>query len=267
MAAFRTLMRLLGALLHRAAFGLIMLTAIGLTGATLAAASGLLPWLMLNISYGTEPVENAGMIAQITVTILALMLVFYLPANARVLRLENSHRKFEMGMRDIARAYHLAHAADRQGTFQMSSEFDSVRERLIYLRNHPDLGGLEPAVLEAAAQMSHISQELAETYSDDKVTRARSFLQQRQQEVESFNARITRAKSVATELKHWLHEVELEESVAASQLDRLRTELREVLPEAGTDSIAKSAHPAPRPSVEELDNLDPHIVGLPRAAE
>ena len=51
---------------------------------------------------------------------------------------------------------------------------------------HPDLGALEPEILELAAQMSRISQDLAETYSDEKVDRARTFLQQRQQEIDTF---------------------------------------------------------------------------------
>ena len=35
----------------------------------------------------------------------------------------------------------------------------------------------------------------------------------------------------STELKHWLHEIELEESVAATQLERLPEALKDVLPE------------------------------------
>ena len=84
---------------------------------------------------------------------------------------------------DITRAYGAVHAADRGDAFRFSTEFDAVRERLAYLRDHPDLSSLEPALLEVAAQMSHISKELAEVYSDERVNRARSFLEQRQYEV------------------------------------------------------------------------------------
>jgi len=66
----------------------------------------------------------------------------------------------------------------------MSSEFDAVRERLAYLRDHPDLDSLEPQVLELAAQMSHQSRELSDIYNDEKVTRAKTFLKQRQEEAE-----------------------------------------------------------------------------------
>jgi len=184
--------------------------------------------------------ENAGQIAQITLTALAVLMCFFIPTNGRIMQLETSHRRFEIGMQDIARAYVAAHGVDREGLFQLSSEFDAVRERLAYLRDHPDLGDLEPALLEVAAQMSFISKELAEVYSDEKVNRARAFLTQRQQEIEAFNTRLVKAKQVCQELRHWAHEVELEESVAASQLQRLRDDLRDVLPEFGQEDIARA---------------------------
>ena len=174
------------------------------------------------------------------------------------MQLENSHRRFSIGMNDVAQAYAAVHAADRAATFQLSSEFDAVRERLAYLRDHPDLSTLEPTLLEVAAQMSHISRELATVYSDDKIKRARDFLQQRQEEVELFNARLDQAKGISTDLKHWLHEVELEESVAAAQLDRLRAEMREILPELGMESVVRTNQAA-------LDNI---VIEMPpKAAE
>ncbi|MEP4195757.1 MAG: DNA repair protein [Aliishimia sp.] len=227
-------------LLQRAALIVFACAALALLVATILAAFGQMQWLGLDFSWNGTHVPQAGMYAQIGLTVLAVSLCFFLPTNRRIMVLENSHRQFAIGMQDIARAYAAVHAADRNGTFQMSSEFDAVRERLAYLRDHPDLSSLEPALLEVAAQMSHVSKELAEVYSDDTVTRARDFLRQRQQEVEQFNTRIDHAKSVSTELKHWLHEVELEESVAAAQLDRLRSELREVLPELGLETIVRT---------------------------
>jgi predicted nucleic acid-binding Zn-ribbon protein len=140
----------------------------------------------------------------------------------------------------------------------MSSEFDSVRERLAYLRDHPDLSTLEPALLEVAAQMSHISKELATVYADEKIERARNFLKQRQEEVNLFNSRLDQAKGITSEMKHWLHEVELEESVAAAQLDRLRAEMREIMPELGIER---------RVSADEMAR-DSRVVELPpKAAE
>ena len=107
-------------------------------------------------------IPNAGMYLQIGLTVLAVDLCFFLPSNRRIIQLENSHREYSIGMDDVSRAYGAVHAADRGDTFRISSEFDSVRERLAYLRDHPDLSSLEPAILEVAAQISHISKELAE---------------------------------------------------------------------------------------------------------
>ena len=155
-------------------------------------------------------------------------------------------------MSDVSRAYGAVHAADRGDTFRISSEFDAVRERLAYLRDHPDLSTLEPAVLEIAAQMSYVSKELAQVYSDERITRARGFLEQRQFELDQFNARLDQAKVASTEMKHWLHEIELEESVAAAQLDRLRDELKDVLPELGLVTVVRT---------------NDTVVEMPKAAE
>jgi chromosome segregation ATPase len=172
-------------------------------------------------------------------------------------------------MNDVAQAYAAVHAADRKSTFQLSSEFDSVRERLAYLRDHPDLSTLEPQVLELAAQMSHISKELATVYADEKIDRARSFLKERQKEVELFNDRLDQAKQISTEMKHWLHEVELEESVAAAQLERLRKEMAEIMPEMGTEKVVPLA-PEVEEKIDETDRttkIDNTVVDMPKAAE
>lgn len=226
---------LFGSVLHRLATIAFLIAALALALATLGAATGQMPWLELEAGFGNTRYAGAGQIAQIGLTVLAVLLCTYLPANARIIALETSHRRFTLGMQDVARAYAMAHAADREGLFRLSSEFDAVRERLVWLRSHPDLGSLEPELLEVAAQMSHVSQELADIYSEEKVSRARAFLHQRQQEIETFNARLDHAKAISRDLRHWAHEVELEESVAASQLQRLREDLRAVLPELGIE--------------------------------
>jgi hypothetical protein len=242
--------------------------AAALTTATIMAALGNWAWIDLPVEYAGAPVEDAGMYLQIFGTVLAAAICFFLPANARIMTLENSHRRFTVSMDDVARAYGAVHAADRGQTFQLSSEFDAVRERLAYLRDHPDLSTLEPAVLETAAQMSHISRELAEVYSDEKIERARGFLKQRQEEVELFNSRLDQAKAIPTEMKHWLHEIDLEESVAAAQLARLSEEMNEILPHLGRETTLRAAMTrgdAERP----LDStaLDNSVYELPKAAE
>ena len=218
-----------------------VLAALALLGATALAAAGVLPWLDMQLSFGGTVYANAGIAVQSGVTVLMVLLCFYLPTNARVMALENSHRRFHLGMSDVAQAYATAHAADRAGMFQIQSEFDAVRERLTYMREHPDLETMEPQIMEVAAQMSFISRELADIYSDDKVERARAFLKQRQQEVELFNRRIDNAKAVTRRLKQWAQDVEMEESIAVSQLDRMREDLRDILPELGYHEVADSA--------------------------
>lgn len=237
---------------QRLAVALFAIAAVAITVSTVMAALGLWAWVELPISYAGEPVEKAGMYAQIGLTFLAVGLCFFLPTNRRVMQLETSHRQFSMNMDDVSRAYGAVHAADRGEVFQMSSEFDSVRERLAYLRDHPDLSTLEPALLEVAAQMSHISRELATVYADEKIERARNFLKERQEEVNLFNSRLDQAKGITTEMKHWLHEVELEESVAAAQLDRLRAEMREIMPELGIDRMVTANDMARDSRVVEL---------------
>jgi hypothetical protein len=200
---------------------------------------------------------------QIGVTALAAALVFFLPTNARIMALETSHRRFHIGMQDVARAYQLAHAADRDGVFTLSSEFDSIRERLAFLRDHPDLAELEPSVLEVAAQMSHVSRELADLYSTRNVARARDFLIQRQQEIEEFERRISEAKAVADEIRRWAGRVEIDEAVAWSQLERLAEDLRRILPELdmpqdpAEDPGWQGTHEvAAEPSEEAWEHLD-----------
>jgi len=127
-------------------------------------------------------------------------------------------------------------------------------------------------LLEVAAQMSHISAELAQVYSDDKITRARGFLEQRQEEITLFNGRLDQAKAISTEMKQWLHEVELEESVCAAQLERLRAEMREVLPELGLERTLRTADDviAAQAAANALDEtaLDNTVIEMPpKAAE
>ena len=240
MAHLKALGYLIQFFMQRLALVVFAIAAFCALVATVMAAFGALPWIEFSLRWNGVTVPQAGMYAQICLTALAVGLCFFLPSNQRIIALENSHRQFSVGMNDVARAYAAVHAADRGQTFRISSEFDAVRERLAYLRDHPDLSALEPAVLEIAAQMSHISKELAEVYSDDRVARARNFLEQRQFELEQFNTRLDQAKIVSSELRHWHHEIELEESVAAAQMERLREELKDVLPDLGIETIVRA---------------------------
>ncbi len=221
--------------LRSLAQGAIIGIAAGLAGATAAAFAGLLPWPYLPLSWGGVPVPWAGMALQVGLTALFVVLGAFLPANARMARLERSHRSFAVGMDDVVRAYRQAHAADRAGVFALSSEFDAMRERLAQLRKHPELAHLEPELLQLAAQMSLQSRDLARVYSDEKVERARGFLKQRQEEVQTMQDRLTLARKTCDELRRWLTDVEAEERQVQVQMRRLEGDLRELLPALGYD--------------------------------
>jgi len=208
----------------------LVFVALGSLGLTLASAIGWIGWLDLEVGFGATVFTNAGMAVQIALTALLIGFCFFLPAHGRMIRLELAHRDFSMSMNDVARAYYASHAADRAGAFTLSSEFDSVRERILHLREHPDLGALEHEVLELAAQMSHQARDLAEVYSDASVDRAKLFLKQRMQEVDATRTRIEQALGTCREVRRFLDQVELEESVVESRLTMLREELDEIMP-------------------------------------
>jgi hypothetical protein len=218
----------------------LILAALAAAAATAAATFGLLPWLVLPVSFDGAEVANAGMIAQIGLTALLVLLVGFLPSNARVRRLEVTNRDFHISMADVAQAYRYVHQADREGVFQLSREFDTMRERIDWMRQHPDLAEMEHDVLQAAAQMSVESRELAETYSDEKVDRARSFLRQRQHEVEDYRQRISMAQATVGEIKRWMQAISVEEGLAEKQMERLQKDLVEV-----TDALKLTGHDRP----------------------
>lgn len=278
--AMRSLVVSTGWMMQRLMFMAVALLGLGALGYTLACSFGYAPWLEMTATFGGVDYPQTGQVVQIGLSALLLGLCVFLPANARIMALETSHRRFHIGMEDVARAYRVSHAADRQGVFKLKSEFDSVRERMAYLRDHPDLAELEPSVLEIASQMSHISRDLATTYSDSSINRARDFLIQRQQEIEDFNTRLDAAKATAAEMRVWIDKVELEEDVAKAQLDRLQSELSDILPELFSADVTPTV-PARRvanlPDISDQwdeppdfpDNDDNRIVALlaRRAAE
>jgi hypothetical protein len=216
-----------------AAISMIGLVGLVLLGFTFGSALGFLPWLEFEARFGDYTYLHAGQAVQIGVTTLFLLPFFFIPSQTRILSLEKAHRDFRISMEDVARAYHLCHSADRAGVFTMSSEFDQVRERLAFLRDHPDLPELETDILTVAAQMSQQARRLADIYSDDKVRRAKEFLAQRQHEAETQQARIVEALHVCREIRRWTQQIELEESVVASQLEQLDEQLRAALPDLG----------------------------------
>ncbi|MFD2175122.1 DNA repair protein [Rhodobacter lacus] len=175
--------------------GALLFFCAGALGLFAASALGLLPWLMLDLRLGERALPQAGAWLEGALALFALALLVYLPARRRVLALERSHRNFRISTADVAAAYRSVHAADRKGSFALSGEFDAMRERMDWMRRHPDLGALEPELLELAAQMSLQSRDLARIYSDEKVARARAFLEARQHEVDTATERLKVARA------------------------------------------------------------------------
>ena len=214
---------------------LVIAATLGLWAVSLAAGFGLLPWAQLALSFGDTALPQAGIWLQLGLCALMAVLALYLPANARMARLERSHRSFAVGVQDVAQAYRQAHAADRKGVFALSGEFESMRARLEHLRKHPDFQHLEPELLQLAAQMSHETRDLAHAYSEEKVARAKDFLRQRQHEVDAFNERLATARSLCDDLRRWSTDIKAEELQAQIQIKRLESDLREILPQLGYD--------------------------------
>jgi hypothetical protein len=246
--------------LHGVSLYVLAAAAIAALGLTVLAALGALPWLSLTLTFGDLAIPDAGLWTQVALTILLVTLAAFIPASARVLALEHSHRNFHISMHDVARAYATAHAADRAGVFRLSSEFDAVRERIDHLRRHPDMAELEAGVMTAAAQMSQQSAHLARTYSDESIARARAFLAQRQTEAAAQEERIVAALATCREIRRWAEQVELEEAMVASRLRALDEELQSVLPLLGYGFEPVDTTPAALPT-ETADN----VVALPSA--
>ena len=173
-------------------------------------------------------------------SILLVGLSFFLPSHQHITKLETSHRSFQIGMKNVAKAYAIAHAEDRSSAFKLSTAFNAVCERLGFLRDHLDLGQLESTMLEVASQMNDISTELAAIYSDRKIERARTVLKERQHEIDEFNLRLGEAKFVSTELEGCLGQVEMDKTVARAEIDRLVDDLPDALPALGIEVAAQT---------------------------
>lgn len=228
------------AIANRAGVFFVIGLAALLTGLSLAAALGLAPWLLGTDGPAPLGLSN-GILVQLAFTGLALAMTSFLPASHRVAQLERTHRDFRVTMSDVAEAYAFCHASDRAGLFNLQSEFDSVRERITHLRDHPQLSDLQPEVMDLAAQMSHVSRDLAQTYSDDKVAHARGFLTQRLTEIAQFEQRIAQATQLNTEMRAAATRLQQSEHEVQADLERLEAELQETLAPLGYD-LARPAH-------------------------
>ena len=211
-----------------AAMGLCAVAAVAGVVVTGLSFTEILPWPDISVTWDGTEIAWAGQALQIGLTVLFVMLALFLPSARRVQRLENSHRRFEINMDDVTRAYRAAHMADRAEMFEMHREFDAVRERYQFLKSQPELGELDAELLTIAAQMSEQTREMAEVYSEAKVARARESLIQRKVDAEALEHRIQQAFADMRELKRVMEDVDIEESAVAAQLQRLRDEVTEI---------------------------------------
>ncbi|MGB1236048.1 MAG: DNA repair protein [Planktomarina sp.] len=249
--------------LHWVGIVYVALMASCLVAATGAAMLELMPWFDILIPT-TRGAIQMGPTIQILSTGMIMVLVMYLPSSLRVLKLEAAHRDFNLTMDDVTKAYAASHEADRAGVFNLSSEFDSVRERINHMRQHPELSKLEPAILDVASQMSHVSRDLADVYSDEAVDRAKTVLRQRQLELEEFSDQLALARRQTDEVKRWVQQLEVEGSVSENQLGQLKQDLAEILPAVGLKVIRGPKQPI-KPAIEadtavqtEMTQLEDH---------
>ncbi len=207
---------------------LIGTAAIASVVATALAGAGILPWPQVSLAYGGEIIPWFGMALQIGVTAFLVLLALFIPSAQRVLRLETSHRRFEIDMDDITRAYRAAHWADRKEMFDMHREFDAVRERYQHLKSQPELAEMDAELLTIAAQMSEQTRDLAEVYSEAKVARVRESLLQRRTDAMNLETRIQQTFAELRELKRLMQDVDAEEGKVAAKLQTLREEVAEI---------------------------------------
>jgi len=197
---------------------------------TISAFLGVAPWLSLLAGVQSEQLVDFGPQVQLCLTLLGVALISFLPSSIRVMRLEANHRSFELSTQDVAKAYMISHAADRDGAFASVDEFDGMRDRLAHLRKHPDLTHLEPEILELAAKMSFQSRDIAQIYSSEKIGRAKAFLSQRQEEIERFENLVMAASEQAKSLRSWMSRLDASEAETHRQIERLKGDLIEILP-------------------------------------
>lgn len=207
------------------AAGVLALAAIAALILTGLSAAGVQPWLNVTAAFGETALPWAGPALQIGVTVLLVAVASFLPSSLRVARLEHSHRRFEIDMDDITKAYRAAHMADRAETFEMRREFDAVRERYKFLKEKTNLSEIDDQLLIIGAQMSEQSRDLAERFSDRRVARVKEGLERRREDVDALEARLDEIKAKAVKLARMRDDVEIDDDQLDVRIDALRAEL------------------------------------------
>ena len=99
---------------------------------------------------------------------------------------------------------------------------------------------IDAELLTLAAQMSEQSRDLANTFSEARVERAKESLRQRQQDAEDLQTGIEAANAASREIRRQIEDVEFAEGSAQSQLMLLREELASLEARIGLKSAVKS---------------------------
>lgn len=213
---------------------LCWLLVVGGTGYLVLTSTELVPRLVVPALLGEQAFDLGPFVAGAPLILGCLGLVL-IPSTARVLRLEESHRSFQVSIADVTTAYHEAHLADRSGVFNLVHEYDAVRERITWLLAHADLGTLDGQIIELAAQMSTVSRTLADRYSDERVAHALSSLAARQREMAELKQLVENAQHAETQVRRFLNQVNLDEVEVRSQLERHTEAITTLLTEAGME--------------------------------
>jgi hypothetical protein len=174
-----------------------------------------------------------------TSTVVGLVILALVPGSRQVLRLERSHRNFQVGMRDVEEAFYRAYQADRNGHFKLTAEFDAIRERFLYLKSLPELVTLEPEILALAAQMSYSGRELAQALSNTNVTRAQDFLRQRKDELARNEQMVVEMRTILQTIRQEARTLALDEQVLDSEKMRLLEAINEYLAPLGFKAISQ----------------------------
>ena len=103
--------------------------AIAMLSYTVLAIFGAADWLNMPTTFGDITLLNFGIYVQLAATALMVSTALLIPTNMRLNALERSHRSFQIGMEDVAHAYHMCHTADRAGVWTADRAREARRAR------------------------------------------------------------------------------------------------------------------------------------------
>jgi len=198
------------------------------TVAISATVTGLVWWyyIMTKLNSTLAPeVIILGIDRGETVVLLLAILCSCIPiamwTGGQPLQAAEIERSFCISMDHVTRAYTISHQEDRTGRFTLSSQFDAMRERMGVLLQHPDLEALTPDLRVVAAQMSVVSRDLAQRYSDQTVKDAYALIDQCERDCERLEKLITVGLKAEVGIREQARRVDIRLATANSQLQSI----------------------------------------------